>query len=139
MLSSHYELETKHGLVEIPQPHPAQAEFDTLVPTNPDAISRLISAAVVDSSFRKLLLSKPGKAMDAGYLGEMFELTEYDRALILSIQASTLSDLAAQLVRLQESQDGVDWVLRKNRVKKSHYTIPVQPKRSWKTAVVPVS
>ncbi len=63
------------------------------------ALSRLISAAVVDSEFRSLLLSSPQTAMTMGYNNEYFCLAEKEIEALISIQADSLSDFAAQLDR----------------------------------------
>jgi len=61
-------------------------------------VSSLIAAAVVDSSFRDLLLANPAYALEKGYYGQFFGLTEQERQLVISIQATSLSDFASQLV-----------------------------------------
>ncbi len=67
-------------------------------PPAPSAnISRLITAAVINQGFRKLLLSNPEKALITGYNGESFSLNGREKALILSIQATTLADFAIKL------------------------------------------
>ncbi len=69
-------------------------------------VNRLLAAAVVNTQFCKLLLEDPYTALQNGYLGETFYLTEEERALILSIRAATLPDLARELVRtFGERQD----------------------------------
>lgn len=60
-------------------------------------ISRLLSAAVINRSFRELLLSDPARALSQGFQGEKFPLDRAEQSLILSIQAETLGDLAAQI------------------------------------------
>lgn len=111
----------------------ARPELFNVVSTNPKAISRLISAAIVDRSFQKVLLTKPAEAMASGYNGETFDLTDDDRAMIMTIQATSLNDFAAQLVRLRENNCSGEWVV------KSNYSLPVAPKTSWTLASVPAS
>ncbi len=65
-------------------------------------VSRLISAAVVNKHFCRLLLTRPAEALEAGYLGEPFALEREDRAMILAIQADSLADFAMQVVRFQD-------------------------------------
>jgi hypothetical protein len=60
-------------------------------------INRLLAAAVVSSNFRKLLLSDPMQAIQSGYAGEKFNLSEDELNIILSIQSISLTDFAAQL------------------------------------------
>jgi len=65
---------------------------------NPSAnISRIITAAVVNQGFCKLLLSNPEKAISSGYNGEIFGLNHQEKELILSIHATSLSDFAGKL------------------------------------------
>ncbi len=60
-------------------------------------ISRLLTAAVVNQNFRKLLLTNPEKALKTGYNGEAFRLDRDEQELILSIQATSLSDFASKV------------------------------------------
>lgn len=64
-------------------------------------LSRVFSAAVVNKQFCELLLKDPQKALSRGYLGESFLLSKEEFDLILSIRASSLSDLARQVNRYQ--------------------------------------
>jgi hypothetical protein len=61
------------------------------------AISRLITAAVINQSFRQLLLTNPEKAISSGFNGETFRLDRDEKELILSIQATTLADFAVKV------------------------------------------
>lgn len=61
-------------------------------------ISRLLSAAVINQNFCKLLLTNPEAAVSAGYLGEPFVLPQAEKARIASIRAATLADFASQLM-----------------------------------------
>ncbi len=60
-------------------------------------ISRLITAAVVNQGFCRLLLTNPEKAISSGYNGETFRLDGREKELILSIQASSLADFAVKV------------------------------------------
>jgi len=71
--------------------------FITVVPSDYTEVSRLLSAAVVNTQFKNLLLADPVLALENGYLGESFQLTNEERALLISIRADTLTDLAKQL------------------------------------------
>jgi len=62
-------------------------------------LSRLLSAAVVNQRFCRLLLTSPATALETGYNGESFRLEKEDQELILSIQAKNLSDFARQLTK----------------------------------------
>ena len=60
-------------------------------------LSKLFEAAVVNRQFCQLLLSQPETALRQGYLGNNFDLTLEEQALIISIQAHSLPDLAQQV------------------------------------------
>lgn len=66
-------------------------------PRNPAGLSNLFEAAVVNRQFCQLLLSQPETALRQGYLGNTFDLTLEEQALIISIQAHSLPDLAQQV------------------------------------------
>ena len=64
---------------------------------NGSGLNQLFAAAVVNQQFCKLLLDDPRSALNQGYLGDTFNLTLEEQALILSIQARSLADLATQV------------------------------------------
>lgn len=66
-------------------------------PRNLAGLSKLFEAAVVNRQFCQLLLSQPETALQQGYLGNSFELSSEEQALIISIQANSLPDLAQQV------------------------------------------
>ncbi|MEN6436684.1 MAG: hypothetical protein ABFD14_07710 [Anaerolineaceae bacterium] len=68
--------------------------------TSANEYSRIISAAVVNQKFCKMLLSNPAQALSSGYGGESFHLKAEERERLSAIHASTLSDFAAQLAYL---------------------------------------
>jgi hypothetical protein len=59
--------------------------------------SRILSAAVINSGFRQMLLKDPVKAVCGGYSGEKFNLNNDDKSRLASIHAGSLADFAAQL------------------------------------------
>jgi len=59
--------------------------------------SRILSAAVINSHFRQMLLKDPVKAISNGYSGEQFEINHEERNRLSTIKASSLADFAAQL------------------------------------------
>ena len=65
--------------------------------TRSNALNRVFAAAVVNRQFCDMLLKNPQEALQKGYLGETFTLTPEENALIASIHANTLSDLAKQV------------------------------------------
>jgi hypothetical protein len=71
----------------------------TLNPASTHAgVSSLYAAAVVSRNFCELLLRDPDTALNQGYMGKRFELSAEDAALIVSINARSLPDLARQVV-----------------------------------------
>lgn len=58
---------------------------------------RILSAAVVSTQFRQLLLSNPGMAVSVGFAGEKFLLNNEDRNRLTAIRATSLADFASQL------------------------------------------
>lgn len=64
---------------------------------NGGEISRLLTAAVINRGFCKLLLSNPASALANGYNGESFRLGGEVESLVLSIRACSLSEFASQL------------------------------------------
>lgn len=61
--------------------------------------SRILTAAVINSHFRQLLLSNPEMAISSGYGGEMFHLPKEEKRRVASIRASSLEDFACQLTQ----------------------------------------
>jgi len=66
-------------------------------------ISRLLSAIVVSTRFRHLLMSDPVAALASGYNGEKFQLTPVEYAAVTSLHVDSASDFAAQLVDILQS------------------------------------
>ena len=66
-------------------------------------ITRLIAAAVVNKDFCQILLNDPNQALENGYQGEKFLLRKVERDLLLSVRASSLSELAGQLISTLET------------------------------------
>jgi hypothetical protein len=62
-----------------------------------NGLSRIFAAAVVNHQFRNMLLNDPYTALETGYLGETFKLSDEERDLIVSIRAESLADLARQV------------------------------------------
>ncbi len=65
--------------------------------TTSSEYSRILSAAVINSHFRAMLLSDPIKAVSSGYSGEEFNLNREDKNHLATIRATSLADFAAQL------------------------------------------
>lgn len=77
-------------------------------------ISRLITAAVVNQGFCKLLLTNPEKAIAAGYNGEVFRLDRREIELVLSIRANSLADFAVKVSKQNQVRE------RPSRSKRKH-------------------
>jgi hypothetical protein len=60
-------------------------------------VSRLLTAAVISTQFRKMLLANPAKAINSGYGGEGFQLPREQQKKLATIQAENLSEFASQL------------------------------------------
>ena len=65
-------------------------------PSDPD-INRLLTAAVINQSFRSLLLSNPAQAIAGGYCGERFNIGSKTANQVKAIHAASLADFASQL------------------------------------------
>lgn len=59
-------------------------------------VNKLLTAAVVSKAFCRLLLTNPAQALEDGYNGMRFALTSQEKELLLSIQATSLPELATQ-------------------------------------------
>ena len=66
-------------------------------PKDVTGLSKLFEAAVVNRQFCQLLLSQPETALRQGYLGNSFDLSKEEQALIVSIRANSLPELAQQI------------------------------------------
>ena len=69
-----------------------------------NGVSRLLSAAVVNGTFRRRLLNDPRRALAEGYLGQDFNLNQQEKELVSSIQADSLADFARQVCARQALQ-----------------------------------
>jgi hypothetical protein len=68
--------------------------------TTSSEYSRILSAAVINSKFRDMLLADPVKAVSCGYSGEKFDLNHEDQDRLATIHATSLAEFAAQLSRI---------------------------------------
>ena len=66
-------------------------------------LSRLLAAAIVNPTFCHLLLIDPKQAIDSGYQGETFLLTDAERYLLLFIHADSIVELAKQIIQAIKS------------------------------------
>ena len=68
-------------------------------------IISVVAAAVVNEKFRSLLLSDASAALNGGYLGQPFALSQRESDILLSIHADTLADLANQILNMSYSDE----------------------------------
>lgn len=68
-------------------------------------INRLLTAAVVNRRFCRLLLTNPLAALAGGYRGEAFDLHPGEVKRISAIQATSLRDFALQLLVTLETDN----------------------------------
>ena len=61
---------------------------------------RVLSAAVVSSRFRQILLSDPRRAINSGYAGETFHMDEREIAWMSSFHANSLAEFARQMTEV---------------------------------------
>jgi hypothetical protein len=61
-------------------------------------ISKILSAAIINKPFRDLLLNDPGKAIEQGYHGQMFLLTNDEKNWLRSIKAGSICEFAKIIV-----------------------------------------
>ena len=71
----------------------------TSSPKISSGLSQVFAAAVVNQQFCNVLLQDPSIALQKGYMGQTFSLSQEEKDLIISIQANSLSDLAKQVNR----------------------------------------
>ena len=79
-----------------------------MVNTQPSAedylvYSRVLAAAIVSPRFQTALLTDPGSALQNGYQGETFQLSDEGWTWLLSKTTGSLPELASQLVPTNES------------------------------------
>ena len=65
-------------------------------------LRKIFAAALVSKQFCQQLLRDPIRALQNGYMGEVFTITEDEKDLIVSIQANSLADLASQVNEILE-------------------------------------
>ncbi len=77
-------------------------KFDLSASQAKQEYSRILTAAVINNQFRKLLLANPGKAIESGYGGEMFSLAREEKRRVAAIRATSLADFATQLSQVMD-------------------------------------
>jgi hypothetical protein len=91
-----------------------------------NGLSRMMTAAVVNQKFRDLLLSNPAAAMSRGYLGEKFSLDSDEMDLVLSIQATSLSDFAQQLLQISTDSKKKSGMGNSKGIPRNFSYLPIQ-------------
>jgi len=77
--------------------HPPSLQVAVTPVRRTNGLSRVFAAAVVNRQFCQMLLQDPTHALQNGYMGETFPLSDEERGLLVSIQAESLPDLARKL------------------------------------------
>jgi len=72
--------------------------------TNYGELNRLLSAAIVSTGFRNLLITNPETALDKGYQGEKFNLSSDEYRWLVSVQATDLAGFASQMLDYQNKR-----------------------------------
>ena len=62
--------------------------------------SRILSAAVINKSFRENLLKDPVRAIAKGFNGESFHLTDDEKERLVSLKGLSLPEFALHISRL---------------------------------------
>ena len=65
--------------------------------TQRSGLHRLFAAAIVSSQFREKLLLEPDLALEHGYLGQSFSLTDQEMAIVRTTHAKNLTDFAQKV------------------------------------------
>ncbi len=78
--------------------HALPLEGEPAMTQNNAEINRLLTAAVVNRRFCRLLLNNPLAALTSGYRGQAFNLNPGDMKRISAIRATSLRDFALQLL-----------------------------------------
>lgn len=76
-------------------------------------LNRLLTAAVVNRRFCRLLLTNPLRALTLGYRGEAFALNPTEIQCISAIRATSLREFALQLLLNERSKVGEETVYGK--------------------------
>ena len=69
----------------------------------PTDLDRLVCAGVVDQQFRALLVRDPLHAVEEGFYGEEFHLTEEEQMLLANIHTNDFDEWVREIAR---------WILR---------------------------
>lgn len=64
---------------------------------------RLIHAAVINRGFCEMLLANPIQSIERGYKGETFQFSKEIKDRITGIQAASLEEFSAELLRIVNS------------------------------------
>jgi len=73
---------------------------------NQTDLDRLVCAGVVDEQFRAALVRDPQCAVEEGFYGEVFHLTEAERLLLASIHATDFDEFVREIARWVLHQRG---------------------------------
>ena len=76
--------------------------------TNYCELNRLLSAAIVSTGFRDMLITNPETAIGKGYQGEKFNLSPDEYRWLVSVQATDLASFASQMLDYQNKRTPAD-------------------------------
>ena len=95
---------------------PYVADLQTVEPllvASPE-LNRLLTAAVVNRRFCRLLLTNPLRALTLGYRGEAFQLNPTELQRVSAIRATSLRDFALQLLLHEEREENQEAMYAKD-------------------------
>jgi len=78
--------------------------IETESTTNYGELNRLLSAAIVSTGFRNMLITNPETAIVKGYQGEKFNLSPDEYRWLVSVQATDLASFASQMLDYQNQR-----------------------------------
>jgi hypothetical protein len=81
-----------------------QTSTNTDRTTNYCELNRLLSAAIVSTGFRNMLMTNPESAIIKGYQGEKFNLSSDEYRWLVSVQATDLASFASQMLDYQNKR-----------------------------------
>ncbi len=69
-------------------------------------LERVVCAGAISESFRRQLLTDPSKALQVGYMGQPFRLTNEEMRFLAGLQARDFQEFASQVSAWLQSQLG---------------------------------
>src|SRR5689334_20728955 len=69
-----------------------------------EGLVKAFAAAVIDKSFERKFVENPLEAIEIGFLGETFEISDDERKIFQSMRAKSLTDLASVISYLRKNK-----------------------------------